>query len=100
MNPQEVTIGLNTWSIVFKNIDSEEWGLCDPNEQTIYIDTKMTIDAQRSTLLHECLHALWVTFGWPAKGKIDEEEVISFMEMPLLMFIRDNPHIVRWFENS
>lgn len=94
--PKFVKIGVITWKVQFIKLESPEWGLCEPATRTISIDKDMDLTAQQSTLIHECLHALWVCYGWPESGKVEEEAVVSQMEMPVLMLLRDNPDLLAW----
>jgi hypothetical protein len=51
--------------------------------------TEDTAQVQGCTLLHELLHAVFATFPCLPEG-VDEEALITALEMPLAGVIRDN----------
>ena len=59
------------------------------------IDLLATQDAtsMASTLVHECLHAMWDVYGLPES--VNEEELCLKLEAPVLAFLVDNVGVVQ-----
>ena len=47
---------------------------------------------QRSTLVHELVHAVWHVYGLP--DSLSEEDACDRLGVPWLSMLRDNPHLV------
>ena len=86
-----------------KNQSKGAYGHTEHLEATIFVNPETTPDVQRLTLWHEVMHAMHeAVMGAPdwhglGKGKIDREEaVISALESPTLLVLRDNPELVTY----
>ena len=110
MQPSEVKIGPQVFSIEFRDPDKD--GMLNDGTQgytldagnLIVVSKSLAPTKQRVTLMHEILHACRMTFenGMPDKGaKYDEWEhfFIGVYENALLMLINDNPELVEWFKD-
>lgn len=86
-----------------------DYGFTKPELATIYINAKFDIQTQRSTLLHEAMHAItqsimgrpdWSEGSLGEDASAREESVISMLEAPLLMLLRDNPSLVKFLTEA
>ena len=69
----------------------DSYGLCDSDEQHIWIKEGQPLESEQDTVLHEVLHAV------ESAMNIDiPEEAIHRMATGLLAVIRDNPTFVRY----
>lgn len=104
--PKKIKLASQTWKIVWV---PEPWeddagdvvlGECCTIRMEIRVCTSRPLAAQKETLLHELIHAIFSTFGLtvPARGKAfdREEEVVSFLAEPMLMLMQQNPKLVAW----
>lgn len=66
-------------------------GLCDHDKALIRVSSELGMEMQKSTLLHESLHAAAHHIDWKAS-----EETIVKMEKMLMALLRDNPGFIRW----
>jgi hypothetical protein len=74
---------------------SELLGHCHNDELVITVSPKMAEDAQRDTLLHEVLHAIFHSTGLAHDlGDEKEESMIRRLTPALLDLIRRNPRLV------
>jgi hypothetical protein len=82
--------------------DEGHYGFTNHKDCTIVIDAELTEQMKRTTLVHEILHAITITFGGsfkPAKNTdyLDWEHFfIGIYEEPLVMVLRDNPELVAY----
>lgn len=80
------------WSIKTGNM-----GNCVTDTQTIYVDASLTEQAERDTVLHEVLHALWSQTGLQKAYTEDQQEDVVWQLTPrLLAVLKDNPDFVTW----
>ena len=66
-------------------------------ETMIRLSTAQSMAAERDTLLHEVLHAVWYVMGVepPAETSADfEEYVVARMATGVLCILRDNPKLI------
>lgn len=107
-HPSSVRIGTFTYRVtsdpeeynryVRENDGDDPYGVTSNSHQVILLRPGMPLDLERSTLLHECMHALCeVMLGVPnwkkdlPKGRMDsEEKVIRMWEPALMQLMRDN----------
>lgn len=68
----------------------------------IGVDPSIPSSKQRHTLMHELLHACWHSAGrgWDEKEKVSEEEMVRTLTTPVLMLLRDNPHLVAYLTGT
>lgn len=66
-------------------------GDCLGSAQRIRVSTSQGADRQRSTLLHEAVHAIAdeLNYNWP-------EELVLQAERMIWMLARDNPGLIRY----
>ncbi len=107
--PKSVQIGHIAWAINWDNravrrvqIEANEnfLGRTNSNTATIHIDDfGQPEDALRATLLHEVLHAIWLTYAIDSEAEVKrerDEQYVARLEMPLLSVLRDNPLLVNY----
>lgn len=66
-------------------------GRCDHDKALIEVSQEQAGDMQKSTLLHESLHAAAHHIDWSVT-----EKTIVKMEKMLMALIRDNPGFIKW----
>jgi hypothetical protein len=72
-------------------------GNCLKDSQQLIIDPGLSDQAERDTVLHEALHALWSQTGLQKEYTEEQEEGIVWQLTPrLLGFLKDNPEFVKW----
>jgi hypothetical protein len=86
--PSKIIVGSVAWKIVWNaDLENETLGLCESSKYEIHISkTVEALDAKRSILLHEILHAVYFTYGFRPTQKDHhehEEEVVSFLASAL-----------------
>ncbi len=104
--PSSVRIGSQVWDVSEQkrkhSSDDGHYGFTNPKDNTIVIDSDLPLSMKRTTLVHELLHAIKVTFGGsfqPAKSTefIEwEHYFIGLYEEPITMIIRDNPELMEF----
>lgn len=73
----------------------------DHKTNTIRVKRRMKPQIKASTLLHESLHAMFEISGLSDKMKAElEEEIIRQIESHLYQFIKDNPEVVRYIQET
>lgn len=91
-----VRIGPYDIPIKWENEEDPDYGSTRGSfdmENGIEIRQDQSPSLQASSLIHECLHAIFEVYNVPREG-LGEEEVCEFLEGPLLALIRDNPKLV------
>ena len=111
--PSTVRIGSVTYTVT---IDPDAWmryehenpergfyGRTNHTRALILIDPESSPDVARQTLWHEVMHCLCeTTMGspdWRGLGKkkdAREEAVVSMLESPIVLVLRDNPGLVAY----
>lgn len=71
--------------------EDEHSGECYSPKCEIWIDPVPHMEAQKDTLLHECIHAL----DHELATKMSERQVGN-IATALLHFMRANPEVIRW----
>jgi hypothetical protein len=102
--PSKIRLGSQVWDVSVQKrkhaSDDGHYGFTNAKDNTIVLDAELPESMLRTTLLHELLHAIGVTFGGsfkPAKATdyLDWEHYwIGLYEEPLVMLLRDNPELV------
>jgi len=89
---KKVIIGGYRWNILFEKPKVEHAiGLTDVMKLTIWIEPDMAETIQKSTLVHELLHAIAFTAG---KSEKDGEEAwVSALAPLLFTMLRDNKEL-------
>jgi hypothetical protein len=79
-----------------KGSDGEEcYGITDHDTQAISIDSGMSHDRERETVVHESLHQMFGTANLGLDYDL-EEKIVSFMGAALVGHMRDNPAFWRY----
>ena len=107
--PEYVDIGPHRYSVSYGQgaMDRARVEHESPNSvgKTLFVPNRIIIDPeqapsqQRSTLLHEALHAIVFSHGgwWSTKAEpMTEERAILLIEGGLLELLRRNPHVIKW----
>jgi Zn-dependent peptidase ImmA (M78 family) len=101
--PTQVKIGTQVFEIILRHrnddgmLNDGNMGYTLGTENIIVIDSSLADTRQRTTLIHEILHALSLVYERSVKPtKKDEYEVwehhfIGIYEETLIMVLRDNP---------
>lgn len=104
--PKTVKIGSQIWEISEqkrKHAMDNHFGITLVKDNSIVIDAELTESMKRTTLFHELLHAIGITFGgsFQPSSKISFEEMEHFWigryEEPVVAMLRDNPDLVAYF---
>jgi ribose 5-phosphate isomerase len=103
--PKSVKIGSQVWEISEqkrKHSSDSHYGFTSTKDNTIIVDADMADSMKRTTLFHELLHAIGITFGgsFTPSSKISFEEMEHFwigrFEEPVVAMLRDNPELVKF----
>lgn len=108
--PKSVKIGSQVWEITEQkrkhSADLGHYGFTSPKDNSIVIDAEQSESMKRTTLFHELLHAIGITFGgsFQPSNKISFEEMEHFwigrFEEPVVAMLRDNPELVGYLIND
>ncbi len=86
--------------------DYHYYGACLYQSKRLKLDPRQANTELPQTLLHEVLHALGNSYGiteW-SKHETDKDDhvtdKIDLMATSLLMFIRQNPEVVKWLQET
>ncbi|HEY7060773.1 MAG TPA: hypothetical protein VII06_04785 [Chloroflexota bacterium] len=73
---------------------------CTNNDiELVLVDPNLSSNAARDTVLHEILHAALLSSGWLIEtDEWSQEQVVRNLTPWLLMFLRDNPKMVKWLQ--
>lgn len=93
--PASLTVGPYTYTVSLSDglDDGLLRGCTDTDAHTIRLNRRNPPALQRSTLLHEALHAVANVAGIRDE-KLTQEAFISRIEAPLTALLRDNPELV------
>lgn len=107
--PKKVRIGSQIWEISEhkrKHAMENHYGVTNSKDNTIVIDAELSESMKRTTLFHELLHAIRVTFGgsllpnkW-ADFHEAEHYWIGLYEEPVVAMLRDNPELVAFLNDD
>jgi len=101
--PKSIKIGTQVWEITEqkRKHNAEFWegtyGYTIDKDNTIVLDVEMPVSRKRTTLFHEVLHAIRMTYGGPTvPGKTTtyhewEHYWIALWEEPFVTVLRENP---------
>lgn len=94
--PRTVKVGPFSYSIE-RGWNGDDFGDTDFNSTVIRIRGGLSADAERETVLHECLHCATDLVGERVRlGDEREEELVRALSPALLAILRDNPALVRY----
>ncbi len=106
--PAKIRIGTQVFEVVLRDRKSDgmlndgTFGYTQDNDNLIVIDSALTATRQRSTLVHELMHAIRMVFNTPVKPKKSddfetwEHWFIAIYEETLLIVLRDNPELLKY----
>lgn len=106
--PNKVKIGSQIWEISEqkrKHAMDNHFAVTNIKDNTIVVDADQAESMKRTTLFHELLHAIRITFGGsnrPSKWQDYEEAEhywIGLYEEPVVAMLQDNPEIVAYLLN-
>lgn len=86
--------------------DQQTFGDSDHANGIIHVDPSLSTPQQRSTLLHEILHAIifnaGLHFEWPKKFDLDEreEDVVNRLSAPLALALAQNRPVFAWISGE
>ena len=89
-----VKIGPYDWKIENKK-DYEDFGETALEKLRIVVRENLPKDVYTTTLIHELLHAFFVSGG--AKLK-QEELVVDFLASQIFIFVRQNPEFLKYLQ--
>lgn len=108
--PTSIKIGSQVWEVSEQkrkySADASHFGVTNTKDNTIILDADISLSMKRTTLVHELLHAILVTFGGsftpPKNTDFSDLEhyFIGLYEEPLVMVLRDNPELVEFLLND
>lgn len=90
-----IKVGGLTYQVIvteyFKDADDERnlWGLCDYEQQVIYIRQSLSEQKKRQVLIHELTHAILHGAGY----KEQDEEMVERFSLVLHQVLVDNPKL-------
>lgn len=76
----------------FKSSDDDRnlWGLCDYEQQLIYIRESLSNQKKKQVLVHELTHAILHEAGY----KEQDEELVERFSLVLHQVLKDNPNLM------
>jgi hypothetical protein len=104
--PDSVKVGPYVYELSWdKNLtDLGAGGMTNPDNQIIGVDPTLGGGMQRSTLVHEILHAIWkqtpLHMDYADEDKdSDGEKIIRTLEPLVFQVILENPEVVKWLRS-
>lgn len=107
--PSKVKIGSQIWEVSEqkrKHAMDNHYGVTNGKDNSIVIDAELSDSMKRTTLFHELMHAIRVTFGGslsPSKWADfyeAEHYWIGLYEEPVVAMLRDNPDLLAYLTND
>lgn len=74
----------------------DRMGRTDMRDLEITIDHTLAEQVIRDTLLHECLHAVWIDAGLDEMENLTEEQIINTIAPRLVSMMRVNPELMEY----
>jgi len=91
-----IKIGYMSYPIIF--IDQEDCGTCNAELGIITINSKLPLEQQAVTLLHEVMHGMWEYMRLPTKA--DEETAVDGLSRCMATVLLDNPDLLDWIGDA
>ncbi len=91
MRPEHIKLMGKKWSISYGGLKDDDLGESDLENQHITIKDGLKPEQEKSTLLHECLHAISDTLGLGLN-----EKHVQGLETGLWALLKDNPQFVSY----
>ncbi|NBW57115.1 hypothetical protein EBR43_04890 [bacterium] len=104
--PAQIKIGTQVFDVILRDrkddgmLNDSTFGYTLGAENLIVIDSSLKFSKQRTTLVHEILHAIYSVFDNSVKPtKKDDFEIwehyfIGLYEEPIIMVLKDNPELL------
>lgn len=108
--PSQVRVGTQVFDVVLRSrhddgmLNDNNYGYTLDTENLIVIDSCLAFSKQRTTLIHELLHAIHYVFDNSirptSKDSFEnwEHYFIGVYEEALIMLVRDNPELVEFLK--
>lgn len=80
--------------------DVSAYGAYSHDEPAIELDANLSFERERETLVHESLHAMLALTGDAFLEPADEENLVTFLSPVVLSWLRDNPSLIRYVQES
>ena len=93
--PEHLKILGKRWSVSYGPLEKDDIGESDSEKQHITIKEGLKVEQERSTLLHESIHAISDTLGLGLT-----EKQVQGLETGLFAAIRDNPRFVSYLRKK
>lgn len=104
IGPDKITCGWTRKELLSHKEMGIVNGLYLPEQKRILVDGTMAHEKVRRIFTHEVIHALVDTYAINFPTDKDEynreEKVVERLSMPFQRFIIDNPHAVRWLQDT
>ena len=84
-----------TWRVAYGEVGGEDIGECDLERQTLTVKDGLKLEQEKSTLLHECLHAISESLGLG----LTEKQVLG-LEAGLYDLNNSNPRIFSYLRKQ
>ena len=96
--PGEIKVGPYVYTVTLHEALEDDGlrGVSDTDLHYIRLNPKNPPALQRSTLLHECMHAVAASAGIGGGEKLQQEDFITRVEAPLTSLLRDNADLVAY----
>lgn len=97
--PLHVSILGRPFKVEWRGLGENDAGYCYVAQQRMEIDTELSPDQERSTVVHEAMHAILHITGHDEGTTLthrQEEAITRAMGYALVTLIRENPHLVDW----
>lgn len=95
MRPDQIKVMGKRWSVSYEAMSADEMGESDLEKQHITIKDGLKPEQEKSTLLHEVLHAISDTLG----AGLTEKQVQG-LETGLWAVLKDNPKFVTYLRKK
>ncbi|KKL51030.1 hypothetical protein LCGC14_2299560 [marine sediment metagenome] len=101
--PAQIWIGAKPFSVIYDKdvLDrhngrdrQDRIGRTDTRGLEITIDPTLAEQIIRDTLLHECLHAVWIDAGLDEMESLTEEQIVNTLTPRLVSMMRVNPELM------
>lgn len=99
MRPHKLKILGRMWEVEYsltsESLGKDEIGNCDPEKQVMSVKDGLKMEQEKSTLLHETIHAIGETLGLGLT-----ERQVQGLETGLFAMNRDNPKLFSYLKRK
>jgi hypothetical protein len=92
MRPVRLRLFGKRWSVKYRALEADDIGECDIENHAIAIKEGLKAEQERSTLLHECIHAISDSLGLGLS-----EKQVQGIETGLYDLNKSNPRLFSYF---